>query len=219
MSVYQWCLNLIWFPVIFAPTGLFTGSAWTCAAAGEASGRAWPSSRSSPWWLSICSSCTTGISKSHYLAPRTSSIIRSPPLPCQGRHHRAQVANQTSYPQTSWTFCEEASCAFFFQRRRSFKNRPFLWSAVQHSYTRCHYNLQVCDGLTCIFAPPIQDFFKCGFMLIIWNARALSLLVAEEAFEQCSSLICPFKLFQCLYLMFWTLKYLKALLYIWLNLV
>lgn len=36
------------------------------------------------------------------------------------------------------------------------KNRPFLWSAVQHSYTRCHYNFQVCDGLTCIFFP-IQD--------------------------------------------------------------
>lgn len=71
--------------------------------------------------------------------------------------------------------------------------------------TRCNYNLRVCDSLTCIFAPPIQNFL-CGFMLIIWNARAFSLLVAAEAFEQCCSLknTRPFKLFQCLYLMFWT---------------
>lgn len=117
-------LNLIWFPVCVSSqssTGLFTGSAWTCAAPGEASAPAWPSSRSSPWWLSICSSCTPWISKSPFLALRTSSIIRSPPLPGQGRHHRARVANQTSSPQTSWTLSEEASCAFFFQRRRSFQ--------------------------------------------------------------------------------------------------
>lgn len=103
-------------------TGLFTGSAWTCAAPGEALAPAWPSSRSSSWWLSIFSSCTPWISKSPYLALRTSSIIRSPPLPGQGRHHRARVAHQTSYPQTSWMLSEEASCAFFFfQRRRSFQ--------------------------------------------------------------------------------------------------
>lgn len=101
--------------------GSFTGSAWTCAALGEASAPVWLSSRSWLLWLSICSSCTPWISKSRCSALRTSSIIRSPPLPGQGRLHRARVAQQTSYPQTSWMLSEEASRAFFFQRRRSFQ--------------------------------------------------------------------------------------------------
>lgn len=108
-----------WLPVCvyaFNPSpGLFTGSAWTHAAPGEASAPAWLSSRSSPWWLSTSSSYTPWISRSHFLALRTSSIIRSPLLPGQGRHHRARVAHPTS-----WTLSEEWSSAFFLlQRRRS----------------------------------------------------------------------------------------------------
>lgn len=160
-----WVSDFLFDVFLSCSSGLFTGSPWTRASPGEASAPAWASSHSSPWWLLICSLCTCSISESHFLALRTSSIIRSPPLP---GHHRAQVPHQTS-----WTLSEEASCLLPSPRGGDLsKNSPFLWSAVQHIYPCCHCNLQLCDGFTCVFLLlPIHNLL-CGFMLIIWNARA-----------------------------------------------
>lgn len=58
------------------------------------------------------------------------------------------------------------------------------FSAATHAAT---ITSQVCDSFTRLSAPPIRDSL-CGFMLIIWNKRALSKLVVETAFEQCCSL-------------------------------
>lgn len=176
------------FLLLSCSTGLFTGSAWTRAAPGEASALAWPSSRSSPWWLSICSSCMSSISESNFLALRTSSIIRSPPLPGQGKHHRARVARQTSSPHTSWTLSEEASCALFFCLWGGdlSKNRPFLWPAVQHSYQCCHCNLRLLwRANLCFCSSYTQPFYVDSCLLS--EMQELCLLVAEDAFEQCCS--------------------------------
>lgn len=76
------------------------------------------------------------------------------------------------------------------------ENRSFLWSAAEHSNTCCSYNLQISDGLTLYLLPLLFGrtfffnyyYYYCGFMPIIWNARALSLLLAADALEQCCSL-------------------------------
>lgn len=65
-----------------------------------------------------------------------------------------------------------------------FQNRPFLWSAIQHSSTRCHYNLQLCIGLTCVYAPPVRSLFM-WICAILSAMLELSLPVAGDAFEQC----------------------------------
>lgn len=47
------------------------------------------------------------------------------------------------------------------------ENRSFLWSAAEHSNTCCSYNLQISDGLTCIFCPSslAGPFF---LLLLLW---------------------------------------------------
>ncbi len=184
--------------------GLFTGSAWTRAAPGEASAPAWLYSRSSLWWLSICSLCTPWISKSHSLALRMSSIIRSPPLPGQGRHHRARVANQTSYPQTSWTLGEEASCAFFFQRRRSFQKQviPVVCSSAQKHAATITFKSVTASLVFLILL--YVTFFK------MWIHAYY--LTCKSSFPVCgggkplNNAVVLLSYSLCLYLKFWTLS-------------
>lgn len=123
------------------------------------------------------------------MALRTSSIIRSPLLPGQGRHHRARVAHPTSL-----TLSEEGSGAFFLlQRRRSSlkigHSCGLQLSAVTHAAAIT--SKSVMAQLVSLAPPPPRLrtlWFYCGFVLAIGNARAPSLPSSGVAFEQCCSL-------------------------------
>lgn len=140
------------------------------------------------------------------MAPRTSSIIRSPLLPGQGRHHRARVAHPTS-----WTLSEEGSSAFLFlQRSRSplkiAHSCGLQLSAATHAAAITYKSVMASLVSS---APPTwlgRLCFIVGSCLLSemqelvpsrWQESPLPTMLS-------SSNICLLKLFQCLYLMFGT---------------
>lgn len=163
VSVYRWSLNLIWFPVLcllILCRLVYWVSLYACSS--------WRGFGSGLTVFPLLGMVALNLFLLYTLNLReplfgSQDVLYNQVTPSSWSGETSQSPSgkpdilPTDILDTQWE--GELRCFSSFRGGDLSKNRPFLWSAVQHSNTRGHYNLQVCDGLTCIFAPPIQDFF------------------------------------------------------------